>query len=372
MESARQIEGTLRGRSVEGSVDRVSLREVLESDAYQASTSTLTLPLGKTIQGEPYVVDLAGLPHLLIAGSAGTGKSVTLRAMIASILFRATPEHVRLILIDIAHHELAVYGGIPHLLAPIVVDPKHASNALWWTVGEMERRYRMLAARGVRNIQQYNRATQTARTERDAANDVDRPAPLPFIVVVIDELAEVMTVAGHEVEESVSRLAQMARAVGIHLILATQRFNIDVITGLIKANMPSRISFRVTSQVDSRTILDCNGAEQMLRSGDMLFLPPSSSRLIRLHGPYVSNEECVSVAGFLRGQGAPVFDQPITSDNQQFGPGQRDFDDELYDEATRIVVSSGDASISTLQRRLRIGFSRAARLLDRMREDGLI
>jgi DNA segregation ATPase FtsK/SpoIIIE, S-DNA-T family len=353
--------------------EAISLRELLESDAYQRSISKLTLTLGKTIHGEPFVTDLATMPHLLIAGSTGTGKSVGLNAMLTSILFRATPDDVRLILIDPKRLELGMYEDIPHLLTPVVVDPKKASNALRWAVREMEERYKTLAAEGVRNIEQYNRNVRLALAEAEAVADAEAPKPLPFVVVVIDELADLMMVASNEVEESIARLAQMARAVGIHLILATQRPSVDVITGLIKANLPSRISFRVSSKVDSRTILDSNGAEQLLGRGDMLFLPPASARCIRLHGPYISEQESARLASFLRKQGRPVFDDTITEDDDVNGLGTLDFEkDELYDEAARIVVGSGQVSISYLQRKLRIGFSRAARLVDMMEAEGLV
>jgi len=353
--------------------EAISLRELLASDAYQRSTSKLTLALGKTIHGEPYVTDLATMPHLLIAGSTGTGKSVGLNSMLTSILYRATPEDVRLIMIDPKRLELGMYEEIPHLLTPVVVDPKKAANALRWAVHEMEERYKTLAAEGVRNIEQYNRNIRLVLAETGAAGDPEGPKPLPFIVVVIDELADLMMVASHEVEESIARLAQMARAVGIHLILATQRPSVDVITGLIKANLPSRISFRVSSKIDSRTILDGNGAEQLLGRGDMLFLPPASSRCIRLHGPYISEQESARLASFLRKQGKPVFNDAITAEDEKTGPGALDFEkDDLYDEAARIVVSTGQASISYLQRKLRIGFSRAARLVDMMEAEGLV
>ncbi|HEX5110558.1 MAG TPA: DNA translocase FtsK [Vicinamibacterales bacterium] len=354
--------------------EAISLRELLESDNYQRSTSKLTLALGKTIHGEPYFTDLATMPHLLIAGSTGTGKSVGLNAMLTSILYRSTPDDVRLIMIDPKRLELGMYEDIPHLLTPVVMDAKKASNALRWAVREMEERYKTLAAEGVRNIDQYNRNVRNMLAESGAAaDDPEAPKPLPFIVVVIDELADLMMVASNEVEESIARLAQMARAVGIHLILATQRPSVDVITGLIKANLPSRISFRVSSKTDSRTILDSNGAEQLLGKGDMLFLPPASSRCTRLHGPYISEQESARLASFLRKQGKPVFDDTITAEDEKSAPGGLEFEkDELYDEAARIVVGSGQVSISYLQRRLRIGFSRAARLVDMMETDGLV
>ena len=355
--------------------EQISLRELLEGDAYRRSASKLTLALGKTIHGEPFVSDLATMPHLLIAGSTGTGKSVSVNAMLSSILFRASPDDVRLIMIDPKRLELGMYEDIPHLLTPVVVDPKQASNALRWAVREMEERYKLLAAVGVRNIEQYNRNLRLAQTENngpvldDNGNEVKT---LPAIVVLIDELADLMMVAGNEVEESIARLAQMARAIGIHLILATQRPSVDVITGLIKANLPARISFRVSSKIDSRTILDGNGAEQLLGKGDMLYLPPASSRFVRLHGPYISEQESARLASFLRKQGKPTYDETITQEDKAAG-GDLEFEkDDLYDEAARIVVSSGQASISYLQRRLRIGFSRAARLVDMMEAEGLV
>ena len=353
----------------------ISMRELLEADTYKRSASKLTLALGKTIHGEPFVSDLATMPHLLIAGSTGTGKSVSVNAMLSSILFRATPDDVRLIMIDPKRLELGMYEEIPHLLTPVVVDPKLAANALRWAVHEMEERYKILAAVGVRNIEQYNRNLKLAQIDKkgpvldDKGNEV---RTLPFIVVLIDELADLMMVASSEVEESICRLAQMARAVGIHLILATQRPSVDVITGLIKANLPARISFRVSSKVDSRTILDGNGAEQLLGKGDMLYLPPASSRFVRLHGPYISEQESARLASFLRKQGKPIYDMSITDDDKKPG-GDLEFEkDDLYEEAARIVVSSGQASVSYLQRRLRIGFSRAARLVDMMEAEGLV
>jgi S-DNA-T family DNA segregation ATPase FtsK/SpoIIIE len=356
--------------------EQISLRELLESDAYRRSTSKLTVALGKTIHGEPFVSDLGTMPHLLIAGSTGTGKSVSVNAMLTSILMRATPDDVRFIMIDPKRLELGMYEDIPHLLTPVVVDPKLAANALRWAVHEMEERYKTLAAVGVRNIDQFNRnirAMQAEKKDEPVTDDTGHELkPLPFIVVLIDELADLMMVASNEVEESIARLAQMARAVGIHLILATQRPSVDVITGLIKANLPARISFRVSSKTDSRTILDGNGAEQLLGKGDMLYLPPASSRFVRLHGPYISEQESARLASFLRKQGRPTYDTTVT-DDEKGAQAQTEFEkDELYDDAARIVVTSGQASISYLQRRLRIGFSRAARLVDMMEMDGLV
>ena len=358
--------------------ESISLRELLESDTYTRSTSRLTMAMGKTIHGEPMVTDLGSMPHLLIAGSTGAGKSVSVNAMLTSILFRASPDEVRFIMIDPKRLELGMYEDIPHLMTPVVVDPKQAANALRWAVREMEERYKTLAKQGVRNIDQYNRnikamlaelkASQKEQAEAEAGEPLKT---LPYIVVIIDELADLMMVASKEVEESIARLAQMARAVGIHLILATQRPSVDVITGLIKANLPARIAFRVATKIDSRTILDGNGAEALLGKGDMLYLPPASSRFVRIHGPYISEQETARLCSFLRKQGKPVYDTSITAEEKAVG--QMEFDkDDLYDEASRIVVSSGQASISYLQRRLRIGFSRAARLVDMMEMDGVV
>ena len=362
--------------------DEISIREMLGSEAYQRSPSRLTLVLGKSIHGEPVVADLAKMPHLLIAGSTGSGKSVALNAMLTSILYRAAPDDVRFIMIDPKRLELGMYEDLPHLLTPVVVDPKRATNALRWTVREMENRYKLLATEGVRNIEQYNRNVAARLREPpgeakapegpETPDAGGEPKRLPYIVVALDELADLMMVAGNDVEESIARLAQMARAVGIHLIVATQRPSVDVITGLIKANFPARIAFRVSSKVDSRTILDANGAEQLLGKGDMLYAPPASSRTVRLHGPYISEQETARLCSFLRKQGKPGYDESITEDEGQPG-GPADAErDELFDQAARIVVSSGQASISYLQRRLRIGFSRAARLVDMMEADGLV
>ncbi len=352
--------------------EAISLRELLESEAYRRSPSKLSIALGKTIHGEPYIADLAAMPHLLIAGSTGAGKSVGINVMLTSILYRATPDDVRMIMIDPKRLELGMYEDIPHLMTPVVVDPKQAANALRWAVREMEERYKTLAAEGVRNIEQYNRNVHQAIAEKRTPPDGEPFKPLPFIVVVIDELADLMMVASSEVEESIARLAQMARAVGIHLILATQRPSVDVITGLIKANMPARISFRVSSKIDSRTILDGNGAEQLLGKGDMLFLPPASARCTRIHGPYISEQESARLASMLRKQGKPNYDTSITAEEKVAADGIDMDKDDLYDEAARIIVQSGQPSISFLQRRLRIGFSRAARLVDMMEMEGLV
>jgi len=351
--------------------ETIYLRDILQSDGFRRSAGRLALGLGKAVNGDTWVTDLAAMPHLLIAGSTGTGKSVGLNCMIASILFRSTPAEVRLILIDPKRLELGVYEGIPHLLTPVVTDPKIASNVLKWAVAEMERRIRMLASEGVRNIEQFNniiRAEKGTGSE-DGGEDLK---PLHYVVIVIDELADLMMVSSHEVEESITRLAQMARAVGIHLILATQRPSVDVITGLIKANFPSRISFRVAARVDSRTILDSIGAEQLLGRGDMLFLPPGSSRLIRVHGAYVTEHEIARLTSFLRKQGRPSYDDTVGKPEKSAEAMAVSDRDELFDEAVRFVVQSGQASTSMLQRRFRIGFSRAGRLVDMMERDGII
>jgi S-DNA-T family DNA segregation ATPase FtsK/SpoIIIE len=315
------------------------------------------------------------MPHLLAAGSTGTGKSVSINAMILSLLYRCRPDQVKMIMIDPKRLELGLYQDIPHLLVPVVTEPKIAQNALKWAVMEMESRYKKLAKRGVRNLEAYNEQVKQLPIPGfdEAATEEDRE-PLPYIVIVIDELADLMMTAPREVEESITRLAQMARAVGIHLILATQRPSVDVITGLIKANFPARISFRVASKVDSRTILDSNGAEQLLGRGDMLFLPPGSSRLMRVHGPLVTEEEVTKVVEFLKKQGKPAYNESILQ-----SPEERvEFDeadaevDELYNDAVEIVVEIGKASTSVLQRRLRIGYGRAASLLDSMERDGII
>jgi S-DNA-T family DNA segregation ATPase FtsK/SpoIIIE len=351
--------------------DTIYLREILESDTFRRSAGRLTLGLGKAVNGEVWVTDLTAMPHLLIAGSTGTGKSVGLNCMIASILFRLTPEQVRLILIDPKRLELGVYEDIPHLLTPVVTDAKVASNVLKWAVAEMERRIRMLASEGVRNIEQFNNILRAEKGAHDEETG-EELKPLHYIVVVIDELADLMMVSSHEVEESITRLAQMARAVGIHLILATQRPSVDVITGLIKANFPSRISYRVAARVDSRTIIDSIGAEQLLGRGDMLFLPPGSARLIRVHGAYVTEHEIARLTAFLRKQGQPAYDESVGRPEKSAEAAEVSERDDLFDDAVRFVVQNGQASTSMLQRRFRIGFSRAGRLVDMMERDGIV
>jgi S-DNA-T family DNA segregation ATPase FtsK/SpoIIIE len=349
--------------------ETIYLREILESDSFRKAPGRLTLALGKTVGGDPYVTDLAGMPHLLIAGSTGTGKSVGLNCMISSILYKSTPDEVRLILIDPKRLELGVYEDIPHLLTPVVTDAKVASNVLKWAVAEMEKRIRKLASEGVRNIEQFN---NIIRAERTTAEGEEELRPLHYIVIVIDELADLMMVSSHEVEESITRLAQMARAVGIHLILATQRPSVDVLTGLIKANFPSRISYRVAARVDSRTILDSIGAEHLLGRGDMLFLPPGSARLTRIHGAFVTEQEVARLTAYLRKAGRPQYDDSVGKPERAAEAAEVLDRDDLFDEAVRFVVQSGQASTSMLQRRFRIGFSRAGRLVDLMERDGIV
>jgi DNA segregation ATPase FtsK/SpoIIIE, S-DNA-T family len=351
--------------------ETISFREIVESDNFQKSHSRLTLALGKTVSGDPHVTDLAQMPHLLIAGATGQGKSVGLNCMISSILYKATPDEVRLILIDPKRLELGVYENIPHLLTPVVTDPKIAANVLKWAVGEMEKRIRKLASEGVRNIEQFNNIVRAEKRAPVDGSDEDLK-PLHYIVIIIDELADLMMVSSREVEESITRLAQMARAVGIHLILATQRPSVDVLTGLIKANFPSRISFKVSARVDSRTILDSIGAEHLLGKGDMLFLPPGSARLTRVHGAYVSEKEIARLTNCLRKIGAPAFDETVGKPERAAEAEEVNDRDDLFDEAVRFVVQSGQASTSMLQRRFRIGFSRAGRLVDIMERDGII
>jgi S-DNA-T family DNA segregation ATPase FtsK/SpoIIIE len=358
----------------------IALREQIESAEFVNSTSKLTLALGKDLIGRNRVSDLCQMPHLLIAGSTGTGKSVFLNSLILSMLYKGTPDELKMVMIDPKRLELGLYEDIPHLLAPVVTDPKVASNVLRNATREMESRLKLLAARGVRNIDQYNRTFQKGQS-LSLFDDTDSPEhkPLPYIVIVIDELADLMMVDTSNVEESITRLAQMARAVGIHLILATQRPSVDVITGLIKANFPARISFRVASKVDSRTILDANGSESLLGRGDMLYLPAGSARLNRMHGPYVTEDEISAVCDHWRSQAKAVYNErllePPKEENAagtEGDPSGEDINDDLYQEAVRVVCEAGRASTSTLQRRLRIGYGRAARLIDIMEKDGIV
>ena len=356
--------------------ETIHLRDVLESEVFARAKGRLTIAMGKDINGRIVPADLATMPHLLIAGSTGSGKSVAINAMIMSLLFRTTPAQVRLILVDPKRVELGMYEGIPHLLTPIITEPKLAANALRNAVREMERRLKLLASRSVRNIDQYNKLFEGSMPS--LFDEEEDNEPLPFIVIIIDELADLMMLDRANVEESITRLAQMARAVGIHLVLATQRPSVDVITGLIKANVPTRISFRLATKVDSRTILDTNGAEALLGRGDMLFLPPGTSRLMRLHAPYVSEKETAAVVGFWKEQGQAEYvqgflespkDERVSLDGSNPDP---DENDTMFDDAVRLVFEFGKASTSLLQRRLRIGYGRAAHLIDLMERDGLV
>jgi DNA segregation ATPase FtsK/SpoIIIE, S-DNA-T family len=354
--------------------ETIYLREVIESRQFRESQSKLTIALGKTIDGLNYVADLARMPHLLIAGSTGSGKSVCVNSLVVSILYKASPDEVKFIMVDPKRLELGLYADIPHLAAPIITEPKRAAYSLKWAVSEMERRYKDLAGYGVRNIDGFN--TEIAR--RNSAGELDENGepwkPLPYIVIIIDELADLMMTASADVEESITRLAQMARAVGIHLVLATQRPSVDVITGLIKANFPSRIAFRVSSKVDSRTIIDANGSEQLLGRGDMLFLPPGTSRLVRVHGGYIDENEVARIVNHIKAQGAPVYDNTITESTEETedGEGMAGERDEVFNDALRICVEMKRASTSVLQRRLRIGYGRAAAILDAMERAGYI
>jgi S-DNA-T family DNA segregation ATPase FtsK/SpoIIIE len=374
----------------------IALREIIEATEFANSPSKLTLAMGRDLHGRIRVTDLASMPHLLIAGSTGTGKSVFINSLMMSILYKATPDEVKMVLVDPKRLELSLYGDIPHLLAPVVTDPKVASNVLRNATREMENRLKLLAQKGVRNIDQYNRTFQKQQSMSLFENaEESEHKPLPYLVIIIDELADLMMVDTNNVEESITRLAQMARAVGIHLILATQRPSVDVITGLIKANFPARISFRVASKVDSRTILDSNGSESLLGKGDMLYLPAGSARLHRIHGPLVSEDEITEVCEFWKEQAQAKYNEALleapkeedgkepsgkggkgaarTYEDREDGPaGEEDIDDELYHDAVRICCEMGRASTSTLQRRLRIGYGRAAHLIDLMEKDGIV
>jgi DNA segregation ATPase FtsK/SpoIIIE, S-DNA-T family len=362
----------------------ISLRAVLESEEFEASPSHLTISMGKDINGRIKVAPLEIMPHALIAGSTGSGKSVMINSLIMSILFKSTPDEVRMIMVDPKRVELGIYEGIPHLLTPVITDPRKATNALKNAVLEMERRLRLLAEQGVRNIDQYNKKIRKIGSEpgnlfdEENAKPAEELKPLPYILILIDELADLMMLEGRNVEESVTRLAQMARAVGMHLVLATQRPSVDVITGLIKANFPARISFRVATRVDSRTILDVMGAEHLLGKGDMLFLPPGSSRLTRVHGAFVTETEINKVVDFWKAQAQPEYDQsyliaPPGDEGEHEGDEPASGEqDPMYEDALRVVLEMGKASTSTLQRRLRLGYGRAARILDMMYRDGII
>jgi DNA segregation ATPase FtsK/SpoIIIE, S-DNA-T family len=359
----------------------IGLRAILESKEFQESPSRMTISLGKDINGRIKVASLETMPHLLIAGSTGSGKSVMLNAMIMSFLYKATPDEVRMIMVDPKRVELGIYEGIPHLLTPVITEPKKATNALRNAVLEMERRLKLLAAQGVRNIDQYNRRVEQLRGQPRNLFDEEEPEeelkPLPYVLILIDELADLMMIERANVEECITRLAQMARAVGMHLVLATQRPSVDVITGLIKANFPSRISFRVATRVDSRTVLDIMGAEHLLGKGDMLFLPPGSSRLTRVHGAFVTEAETNRVVDFWKEQATPEYDQTfLLAPPSEGGEEEEEVfegdQDPMYEDAVRVVLEMGKASTSTLQRRLRLGYGRAARILDMMQRDGII
>ena len=376
--------------------ETVYLREILEDPVYTDSDSSVSLALGKDISGAPFAADLARMPHLLVAGATGTGKSVSLNSMILSILYKASPDDVRFIMIDPKMLELTPFEGLPHLLTPVVTDPKEARAALFWAVEEMDRRYRLMRDKGARNIDNYNRIlerepppdkTRTGGGEDDASPEELEPGGrldgsaelehgrLPRVVILIDELADLMMSVGRDIEEHITRLAQKARAAGIHMVLATQRPSVDVITGLIKANFPARISFQVTSRVDSRTILDGMGAERLLGNGDLLFLPPGTARLIRLHGPFVSDKEVRKVTDFIKQQGRPQYRPEIleaagAANGGLDGPD--DDYDEMYDQAMTVVTETRQASISMIQRRLRVGYNRAARMIEKMERDGVV
>ncbi len=371
--------------------EHVYLQEIVESEAFVQSQSTLTIALGKDSVGHPVAADLARMPHLLLAGATGTGKSVSLNAMIMSILFKSSPRDVRFVMIDLKMLELSLYEELPHLLVPVVTDPKKAVVVLKNLVQQMDERYRTLKEMGVRHIDNYNRMLERDEEERQAGVieltevvDAEPPAPLPAgirhehlpkIVIIIDELADLMMTVGRDVEESITRLAQKARAAGMHLILATQRPSVDVITGLIKANFPARISFQVTARVDSRTILDCIGAERLLGGGDMLYLPPGTARVQRLHGAFVSEAEIRKVTDFAKQQARPQYALDLLEDDDADEDGRLQddgYDDVMYDQAVRLVTESRQASISWVQRRLRVGYNRAARMIERMEREGVV
>jgi S-DNA-T family DNA segregation ATPase FtsK/SpoIIIE len=374
--------------------EKVFLKELIESEVYQNADSKLSLALGKDISGAPFLTDLARMPHLLVAGATGTGKSVSINAMILSILYKATPQDVQFIMVDPKMLELTVYENLPHLLVPVVTDAKKAAAALFWAMDEMDRRYRLMRDRGARNIDHYNRLlgkdagdtrkvvelkeAQEAAEGGEIKGDSEEKAPLvherlPRIVIVVDELADLMMSVGRDIEEYITRLAQKARAAGIHMILATQRPSVDVITGLIKANFPARISFQVTSRVDSRTILDSIGAERLLGDGDMLFMPQGTARLTRLHGAYVSDQEIRKVVEFINQQAKPRYRPEVFEAKKEIEAGDVDEDyDEMYDLAVELVTENQQASISMIQRRLRVGYNRAARMIEQMERDGVV
>jgi S-DNA-T family DNA segregation ATPase FtsK/SpoIIIE len=372
----------------------VLLREVIENDAYRSADSKLTLALGKDIGGASFTTDLARMPHLLVAGATGTGKSVSINAMILSILFKSTPQDVQFIMVDPKMLELTVYEDIPHLLVPVVTDPKKAAAALFWAMDEMDRRYRLMRDKGARSIDNYNRILEREGTTKKSVIELSDTEPhgaaselggsldkepllvheqLPRLVIIIDELADLMMSVGRDIEEYITRLAQKARAAGIHLILATQRPSVDVITGLIKANFPARISFQVTSRVDSRTILDSIGAEKLLGEGDLLFLPPATARLTRVHGAFVSDQEVRKVINFIKQQARPRYRPEVFEIKKDVETAAADEEyDEMYDQAVAIVTETQQASISMIQRRLRVGYNRAARMIEQMEREGVV
>ena len=350
--------------------EMVNFREVVVSNAFEKSNSKLTICLGKDIVGNPVVAALDKMPHLLIAGATGTGKSVALNAMICSLLYKAKPDEVKIILVDPKRIELTSYDGIPHLITPVVTSAKKATNALFWAVREMEKRYELLSELKARNIQQYNQKIDKLRKE----GKEDLPDKLPFIVVVIDELADLMMLSSRDVEVALTRLAQMARAAGIHLILATQRPSVDVLTGIIKANFPTRLTFQVSSKTDSRTIIDTNGAENLLGNGDMLFLPPGTAKLQRIHGAYISEAELTQITKFLRHQEKPEYNEAVTETTALEAAaedGEQEYD-ERYDDAVALIAKTRQASISMIQRHLRIGYNRAARIIETMEKEGIV
>lgn len=383
-----RIEAPIPGRAAIGievpnrKIAPVSLRELLESKEFQQSTSRLTIALGKDIAGSPVVADLAEMPHLLVAGATGSGKSVCINSIVASILYKATPEEVKFILIDPKMVELTTYNGIPHLITPVVTSPKKAAGILRWAVKEMERRYELFAAAGAKDISRYNEIFKGQNSPaapppgNEGAADPPHPGndgPLPFIVIIIDELADLMMIAPAEVEDSICRLAQMARAAGLHLVVATQRPSVDIITGLIKANIPSRISFAVSSQMDSRTILDIGGAEKLLGKGDMLFFPVGAPKPVRIQGTYLADREVEILVNYLKEQAKPVYDEEVgASEIPDSQTPLREEEDELLPQAVQLFIEKGCASISLLQRRFHIGYARAARLVDIMEQRGII
>ena len=348
--------------------ETVRLKEIIISNNFEKSKSKLTICLGKDIIGNPVVAELDKMPHLLIAGATGTGKSVALNAMICSLLFKANPDEVKLIMIDPKRIELSSYDGIPHLITPVVTDVKKATNALFWAVHEMEKRYELLSEKKARNITQYNQ-----KIDKEKIKEENAPEKLPYVVIIIDELADLMIVAPRDVEVALTRLAQMARAAGIHLILATQRPSVDVLTGTIKANFPTRLSFQVSSKIDSRTIIDTNGAENLLGNGDMLFLPPGTAKIQRVHGAYISEKEISGITEFLKEQKTPEYDHTVITESEKEKASSEDVEyDEKYDEAIALITNTGQASISMIQRHLRIGYNRAARIIEIMEKEGIV